>query len=339
MLLILLVLLAALPAGAQTTLTRGTAFPTIQLDAGGAFGAGAGIKFSDGDTGIYESADDALVMKVGVSTYLFSSGGNADLPWVYSTSSSESYPGFSFNTDSNSGMYRIGADNIGFSVGGTKRLEIGGSQDVLIKDTTPTSGDTSFKIQAGANQGTYMTQWVGSSGDRMAVTVAGDGIVMANTAALFVRGYGGTWADSEHIVFDAITNFTDTDGVAQEFMVTKPNFAPSGGAVTFTDLTLETIINQTDGANGITRGLYINPTLTAATDFRALEVAAGKSVFGDIVQFENNATEPADCVSAIYGAVYFDTTDKKLCVCINDGTDDEWVPSDDYTHGGGHCSI
>jgi hypothetical protein len=31
------------------------------------------------------------------------------------------------------------------------------------------------------------------------------------------------------------------------------------------------IINQTGGANGITRGLYVNPTLTAAADWRSIE--------------------------------------------------------------------
>ena len=30
-------------------------------------------------------------------------------------------------------------------------------------------------------------------------------------------------------------------------------------------------INQTGGANGITRGLYVNPTLTSAVDYRAIE--------------------------------------------------------------------
>jgi hypothetical protein len=38
-------------------------------------------------------------------------------------------------------------------------------------------------------------------------------------------------------------------------------------------LNLTPTINQTGGANGITRGLYINPTLTAAADFRGIEVS------------------------------------------------------------------
>jgi hypothetical protein len=55
------------------------------------------------------------------------------------------------------------------------------------------------------------------------------------------------------------------------------NFNPSGGSTaTHTTLLIATTINQTTGANGITRGLYVNPTLTAAADFRAIENTAGK---------------------------------------------------------------
>jgi hypothetical protein len=40
-------------------------------------------------------------------------------------------------------------------------------------------------------------------------------------------------------------------------------------------------INQTGGANGITRGLFIDPTLTAAADFRAIEVTNGNVLIGN----------------------------------------------------------
>jgi hypothetical protein len=35
--------------------------------------------------------------------------------------------------------------------------------------------------------------------------------------------------------------------------------------------------NQTGGANGITRGIYLNQTLTAVADFRGLEIAYSNS--------------------------------------------------------------
>lgn len=52
-----------------------------------------------------------------------------------------------------------------------------------------------------------------------------------------------------------------------------------------------------------------------------------------------SATEPENCVTGIEGALYYDTDDDKLCVCANDGTDVEWVTSDDYTHATGHCTF
>ena len=210
MLLILLVLLAALPAGAQTTLTRGTAFPSIQLDASGAFGTGTGISFGDGNTEIFENADNVLR----------------------------------------------------FHTAGQLALEIDADKDIMIFDRIiGGSGGAAFAINSVIPTVDVPTFLPNGNGDGTA------GIGWAGTGILSLIGDGGS------------------------------------------------------GAEGI------------------LQIGNGKSVFSRIVQFQNNATEPADCVSAIYGAVYFDTTDKKLCVCINDGTDDEWVPSDDYTHGGGHCSI
>ena len=56
------------------------------------------------------------------------------------------------------------------------------------------------------------------------------------------------------------------------------SFAPASGTATHSGLLLNQTINQTGGANGITRGLYVNPTLTAAADWRAIE-SLGKVIF------------------------------------------------------------
>jgi hypothetical protein len=52
-------------------------------------------------------------------------------------------------------------------------------------------------------------------------------------------------------------------------------FAPTSGTAILNVINASPTINQTGGANGITRALYINPTLTAAADFRAIEVSIG----------------------------------------------------------------
>jgi hypothetical protein len=64
----------------------------------------------------------------------------------------------------------------------------------------------------------------------------------------------------------------------QEMVRVTGNFAPTSGTALFNTLQLNHTINQTGGANGITRGLYINPTLTSAADFRAIETVTGNNL-------------------------------------------------------------
>ena len=67
----------------------------------------------------------------------------------------------------------------------------------------------------------------------------------------------------------------------QGFGLFTGTYAPTSvsGTPSFNALKLTPTINQTGGANQITRGLYINPTLTAAADFRAIETTAGNVLF------------------------------------------------------------
>ena len=46
-------------------------------------------------------------------------------------------------------------------------------------------------------------------------------------------------------------------------------------------VTLRPYINQTGGANGITRGLYINPQIVSAANWKAIEVVTGATILGD----------------------------------------------------------
>jgi hypothetical protein len=51
----------------------------------------------------------------------------------------------------------------------------------------------------------------------------------------------------------------------------SPTINPTSGTAVFNLFNVSPTINQTGGANGITRGLYVNPTLTNAFDWRSLE--------------------------------------------------------------------
>lgn len=65
-------------------------------------------------------------------------------------------------------------------------------------------------------------------------------------------------------------------------LLANQNFSPTSGTAVYNNITLSNTINQTGGANGITRGLFVNPTLTSAADFRAIETTNGKIVFGNL---------------------------------------------------------
>ena len=73
-------------------------------------------------------------------------------------------------------------------------------------------------------------------------------------------------------------NNTSTSGTTGRFQLSS-RFGPTSGTAVYNTFLLNTIVNQTGGANGITRGLYINPTLTSAADFRAIETTAGNVLF------------------------------------------------------------
>lgn len=72
-----------------------------------------------------------------------------------------------------------------------------------------------------------------------------------------------------------------TSGVASLLNLSQ-NFAPITGTGVVNGLIVTGTINQTGGSNGITRGVYVNQTLTAAADFRAIETAAGNNKFNTI---------------------------------------------------------
>lgn len=55
------------------------------------------------------------------------------------------------------------------------------------------------------------------------------------------------------------------------------SFAPTSGSATHAVFEDQRTINQTGGANGITRGVFIHPTLTAAADYRAIENTIGNN--------------------------------------------------------------
>jgi hypothetical protein len=118
-----------------------------------------------------------------------------------------------------------------------------------------------------------------------------NGVGVANTAlAVYGNGNGaGNYvfrmydaSSVERFFLTASGNFkmssatdTGTTGDDEKFRLALA-FAPTSGTRNHYGLYITQTINQTGGSNGITRGLYVQPTLTAAADFRAIETTVGK---------------------------------------------------------------
>ena len=69
-------------------------------------------------------------------------------------------------------------------------------------------------------------------------------------------------------------NIARTSGLATPINISA-YINPTSGTGETNIIQFTGTINQTGGANGITRGLYVAPTITAAADFRAIETTVG----------------------------------------------------------------
>jgi hypothetical protein len=172
-----------------------------------------------------------------------------------------------------------GATIMRFSIGGSERMRITGSTgNVLIGTIT----DAGFKLDVNgtARVSGFLYSTVG--------TIIGTGIAgvfpngIAGREELVIRGNMlPTDAGTDINLSNAQGNCSLTSGIRNSLGLTR-GFVPTSGTGVFNVVNLSFTINQTGGANGITRGLYINPTLTAAADFRAIETTRGRIVFGNL---------------------------------------------------------
>lgn len=102
---------------------------------------------------------------------------------------------------------------------------------------------------------------------------------------------------------------TATSGSSDSFVIAK-SFAPTSGTATSSAITLSSTVNQTGGASGISRGLFVNPTLTAAADYRAIEIgnnsqwgvyqsgASAKNYFNGTIGAKNSSPNTSYAIDA-----------------------------------------
>jgi len=153
------------------------------------------------------------------------------------------------------------------------------------------SGNTTIKINSGTGKDFYIKDYndtqiakIIGSGNFISKNSTGAGAFLFSDEGTGViqNGYGkigfNSYATSGSL-FSFIPKYTSTTAsVTQNIIDSAYSISPTSGTANIRMINLEPTINQTGGANGIVHGIRIAPTLTAAADFRAIEVTAGKVI-------------------------------------------------------------
>jgi hypothetical protein len=100
------------------------------------------------------------------------------------------------------------------------------------------------------------------------------------TGNLFGTFYSSTGGFSP-LIANYDTGVTSVTNNYTGFGITRP-FNPTGGVTTYDGFRFNATINQTGGSSGTTRGLYITPIISAATDFRAIETTVGNVMLNTV---------------------------------------------------------
>ena len=182
---------------------------------------------------------------------------------------------FTLNTlpvlTSNYGLLNLGS---GAFDGSTSGFFTGAAAGTLIACNLASGSTSDFiNLQKG---GQYFLKVINSGRGYLAngLTVDDGGLTVSNGTINAANGFfNGSGNKLDH--FYAGGNMNLTSGVHQIFDA-NPTINPTSGTATHIGLYYDPIINQTGSANGIIRGIYINPTITAvAVPFRAIEITRG----------------------------------------------------------------
>jgi len=172
-----------------------------------------------------------------------------------------------------------------------QRLQVYG--DAFIKGSGATSATSALVLQNSTGAVTFS---VNNAGSAYLVDIFEPGRVRTNLVEAKINQsitiqapwaanntiFLQSWESSDTSVRVTLTaNNTRTAGFHTLLSIGE-NFVPTSGNASFQNILINPTINQTGGANGVTRGIYIAPTLTAAADFRAIETTTGKVIFGNL---------------------------------------------------------
>lgn len=156
--------------------------------------------------------------------------------------------------------FNVSGDNAGqLSVGSANAVTL--SNSAMTTATGFTVGNSSQALTLGGGSGSVTISSISSSANAIILntTNANASIILGNNS------YTATSGNVSNVRFGS-------------------SFSPTSGTGVFNYLLFNGTINQTGGANGITRGIHLNQTLTAVTDFRAIDIGVNNASAKGIYQ-------------------------------------------------------
>ena len=101
--------------------------------------------------------------------------------------------------------------------------------------------------------------------------VAGNSFIFDASGVRTDRTGLGVIRDGVNYNFYVSPTYGQSPSGTYNIISTPTNYQPTSGTAIYNTFLINATVNQTGGANGITRGLYVAPTLTNAFDWRAIE--------------------------------------------------------------------
>jgi hypothetical protein len=212
-----------------------------------------------------------------------------------------------FNGSSTIGVTSLASLGRKLMLGKTETGTIAGidvSGTLELRTLSPST--TGLIIQGFTDQTANLTEWRNNSGSIIAsVNSIGDGQFRSLTIAttfrvsnlfavsgqnlLFAPGGSSSsvniesYSSAPHAlrIYAGFGQYNNTVNTYKVLLLNSP-FSPTSGSGNINYIEISSEINQTGGANGIARGIFINPTLTSATDYRAIHTTNGKIIFENL---------------------------------------------------------
>jgi hypothetical protein len=181
-----------------------------------------------------------------------------------------------YNTVNNTGFIRFLTQTSGV---GVERMRIFQNGNVGINTGATDAG---FRLDVNGTARVQGELSLGTNVSRPNFKTVNIGTGADDTAGSGLRIQAGdtTNTTGAAIRISSANNFSQSAGAKIMLVSIGRNVSPSSGSAGFVQLDISPSINQTGGANGITRGIFLDPTLTSAFDFRAIEITRGNTFFG-----------------------------------------------------------